>query len=135
FVADHASGKVVRTWRAKPYRPGGFQRGWMPAHPTFYARRQVIERVGAFDTALTIAGDYDFMIRAIAAEGASTRVGLVDQVLVNMMVGGESTQGIGAYIKGNLQSLKSRRRWLGSGIVDWALFAKPLGKVAQWFAR
>ena len=135
FVADHASGKVVRSWRAKPYRPGGFQRGWMPAHPTFYVRRAVVDRVGEFDRALSIAGDYDFMIRAIAADGTNVRVGLIDQVLVNMMVGGESTQGVRAYIKGNLQSLKSRQRWLGSGFVDWALFAKPLGKLTQWLKR
>ena len=30
--------------------------------------RQVVERVGEFDRALSIAGDYDFMIRAIAGD-------------------------------------------------------------------
>ena len=28
--------EIVRTWRGTEYRPGSFQRGWCPAHPTFY---------------------------------------------------------------------------------------------------
>lgn len=134
FVADHASARVVRRWRATPWRPGGFQRGWMAAHPTFYVRRAVAERVGEFDRAFRIAGDYDFMIRALALD-PSVRVGLVDRVLVDMMVGGVSTGGLGAYVKGNLESLRSRRRWLGAGVVDRALLAKPLGKLGQFLSR
>lgn len=134
FVTDHETAKVTRRWRGRPYRAGAFKRGWMPGHPTFYIRRPIAERVGEFDRSLTISADYDFMLRAIALS-PDVSVGLVDKVLVDMQVGGNSTAGWRAYVKGNLQSLKSRRRHLGSGPVDWALIAKPLGKVRQWVAR
>ncbi len=123
-------GEVVRRWRATEYRRGGFRRGWMPAHPTVYMRRDVVERTGEFDIAMKIGADYDFMLRAI--ECGEGDVGLIDRVLVDMQMGGASTSGVRAYMTGNLEALRSRRRWLGSGAVDYALFAKPIGKILQW---
>lgn len=131
FVRDHEGGEVVRQWRGAAYRPGAFKRGWMPAHPTFYIRRSVAERTGYFDPTLTIAADYDFMLRAI--ETAPIRSVFVNEVLVNMVVGGASTRSWRAFVRGNLESLRSRRRWLGSGLLDRALFTKPGRKVAQHF--
>ncbi|MDB5438415.1 MAG: glycosyltransferase, partial [Caulobacteraceae bacterium] len=43
FVSDHEAGRVVRTWRGRPWHPGAFAKGWMPPHPTFYVRRSVVE--------------------------------------------------------------------------------------------
>lgn len=133
FVADHASRRVVRRWRGTPFAPGAFRRGWMPAHPTFYVRRAVAERVGGFDATLKIAADYEFMLRAL--ELAPVRAAFLDRVLVDMMAGGASTAGWRAYVTGNMESLAVRRRWLGSGVVDYALVAKPLRKIGQWLGR
>lgn len=134
FVADHASRRVVRRWRGSPWRPDAFRRGWMPAHPTFYVRRRLAERVGRFDTGLGTSADYDFMLRSLELD-PGVRVAFLDRVLVDMMAGGSSTAGLGAYLRGNLAALRSRRRWLGAGPVDFALFAKPLGKLGQWRTR
>ena len=52
--------------------------------------------------------------------------------LVDMADGGLSSAGIGARLRHNLEALASRRRWLGAGPIDYALFAKPIGKMAQF---
>jgi len=130
FVKDHVSREVTRRWRSTPYRRGAFRRGWMPPHPTVYCARRVIERVGAFDLAYQVASDYDFMVRAFELSDFSARP--VDRVLVDMLQGGRSTAGIRSYIKHNLEALASRRKWLGTGIVDYAAFAKPLRKISQF---
>ena len=52
FVHPHNPSKVCRTWHGSPYRPGIFNSGWQPAHPTFYARRECFARFGGFDTSL-----------------------------------------------------------------------------------
>ncbi|MDT8345542.1 MAG: glycosyltransferase family 2 protein [Thermohalobaculum sp.] len=137
FVEDHVSRRVVRRWRGRPWRPGGFRRGWMPAHPTFYVRRAVAARTGAFDLGYRIAADYDFMLRAVEFGGGDrpVRAAFIADVMVDMMIGGASTSGLGAYLRGNLESLRSRRRWLGSGLIDTALLAKPFGKLGQFVAR
>ncbi len=122
--------RVVRRWRASPWRKGSFRLGWMPPHPTFYCRRHVIDRVGAFDLSYRLAADYDFMLRAL--ELADFNVSHVPNVLVDMADGGLSTVDLAARLRHNLEALASRRRWLGAGLVDYALFAKPLSKASQF---
>jgi glycosyltransferase involved in cell wall biosynthesis len=127
-----ASGRIVRQWRARARPAKGFREGWMPAHPTFYVRRQVADTVGAFDISLSTAADYDWMLRAI--ETTRSRLATLDESLIDMAIGGRSTRSLGAYVSHNLEALASRRRWLGSGLVDYALFAKPAGKIGQFIS-
>ncbi|MER8785440.1 glycosyltransferase [Mesorhizobium sp. M1006] len=129
FVEDHVSKRVVRRWRAAPKPAKGFRTGWMPAHPTFYVRRKVAEAVGTFDLSLKVASDYDWMLRAVELHGFSNA--LVEHTIVDMMQGGASTGGIRSRIRHNLEALDSRRKWLSSGTLDFAFFAKPLRKAGQ----
>lgn len=129
-LASHEPRRVVRRWRAAPYARGAFRRGWMPAHPTFYCRREVVDQVGRFDLRYRTAADYDFMLRAM--ELTDFRAAPVGRVLVDMLHGGRSSSGLAASIHHNLEALDSRRRRLGAGVVDYALFAKPLGKLGQF---
>lgn len=127
------AGIVVRRWRSDHYSPGCFSNGWMPAHPTFYVRRKVVDAVGPFDLAYRIAADYDFMLRAMELHDFRSR--FVDRVLVEMGHGGASTAGLRSYLKSNVEALQARRRWLASGPVDKALIAKPLRKIGQFLGR
>ncbi|MER9558732.1 glycosyltransferase family 2 protein [Mesorhizobium sp. M0323] len=129
FVEDHLSKGVVRRWRAAPRPAKGFRTGWMPAHPTFYVKRKVADAVGAFDLSLKVASDYDWMLRAVELHGF--RIAATSHVFVDMMVGGASTRSLASHIGHNLEALRSRRRWLGSGFVDYALIAKPARKIQQ----
>lgn len=126
------SGRIVRRWRSENRPAAGFRSGWMPAHPTFYVRREVAQAVGEFDLGYPTASDYDWMLRAIDLN--QFRLARLDRIMVDMAMGGKSTRGIGAHLQHNLQALRIRRKWLGSGLVDYALFAKPARKLGQ-FAR
>lgn len=133
FVENHAGKKVVRRWRSKTRPSRGFRTGWMPAHPTFYVRRAVADKVGWFDLSLKTASDYDWMLRAVELHEHS--IGDIDHVLIDMQLGGKSTAGLGAYVVHNLEALKARQRWLHSGLVDYALVAKPARKLGQFLRR
>lgn len=130
FVQDHESKNIVRHWQGKQRPSNGFKSGWMPAHPTFYVRRDVANVVGEFDTALDCAADYDWMLRAIDVFGFE--VTLLDTILVDMKIGGKSTKDMLAQIKHNLEALSVRQRWLDAGLIDYALLAKPLRKIGQF---
>jgi glycosyltransferase involved in cell wall biosynthesis len=130
FVDGHETKIVKRRWRATPRPQRGFRTGWMPAHPTFYVRRSVADRAGHFDLSFRTASDYDWMLRAIELHNHSTCV--IDAVMIDMMQGGQSTSSLLSHINHNLEALRSRRRWLGSGFVDYALIAKPMRKIGQW---
>ena len=43
MVADQTSKKTVREWQAGAFVPGSFRDGWMPPHPTFYLRRELVD--------------------------------------------------------------------------------------------
>ena len=130
FVKDHGSKEIVRKWQAEDRPRNGFKSGWMPAHPTFYVKRKVVEAVGEFDLNYMTASDYDWMLRAVDCHGF--QLGCLQTVMVDMMQGGKSTSWIGAHIHHNYEALKARRKWLGAGIVDYAALAKPLRKVRQF---
>lgn len=133
FVADHTTKRIVRRWRVAERPAGGFRTGWMPAHPTFYVRRAVVDAVGAFDLRLKTASDYDFMLRAIELHDFA--VAKVPGVMVNMKVGGKSTASLRAHLAHNVEALRARQRWLGAGPVDRALIAKPVSKLGQFIVR
>jgi glycosyltransferase involved in cell wall biosynthesis len=82
--------RVVRYWKSKPFIKGAFAKGWCPAHPTFYVRKSVIERLGLFDQSYKIGGDVEFMMRYL--ECGQIRVVYIPHVLVRMRLGGASNQ-------------------------------------------
>lgn len=129
MVSDRTTGHVVRAWDAGEFVPGAFRQGWMPPHPTFYVRRELASRTGAFDLSYRISADYDFMLRAL--ETQRCRVRYIPDALVDFTMGGVSTTGPMAVIRGNLECLRSRRLHLGTPIVDMALIMKPLRKLRQ----
>jgi glycosyltransferase len=73
------------------------------------------------------------MLRAIDVHGASLQH--IPQVMVDMALGGRSTASLAAHLRHNLEALSARRRWLKSGVIDWALVAKPASKITQFAKR
>jgi len=130
FVDNHIDKNIVRRWRGVPHYENAMKKGWHPAHPTFYVRRKVAEAVGPFNLNYKTASDYDWMVRAHECFDFSS--GFIDEILIHMMVGGKSTVSLASHIQHNLDSLRARREWMGAGLVDYALFAKPLRKLGQW---
>lgn len=84
--------KVTRKWQSKPFRPGFFAKSWTPAHPTFYCRREVYERYGLYKTDYKIAADVELMLRVLELKNIKSF--FLDEILVNMSVGGVSTRGL-----------------------------------------
>ena len=96
--------KVKRVWKSSAFKKGAFKKGWMPAHPTFYCRRSVYEKLGLYDDSFKIAGDFELMLRFL--EKHNIRSKYIPRTLVNMKVGGASNNGI----KSKLDILKEEFR-------------------------
>jgi glycosyltransferase involved in cell wall biosynthesis len=82
--------RVVRYWGSKPFSKGDFAKGWCPAHPTFYVRKAVIERLGNFDLSHKLAADVEFMMRYL--ELGNVRVVYIPHILVRMRIGGATNK-------------------------------------------
>jgi glycosyltransferase len=131
MVNDHEAKKVVRNWRAGEFSYSKLKRGWVPPHPTFYVRSTVVDATGLFDSSYQTAADYDYMVRVLANQ--RWRVRYISRCLVDFKVGGISTRSVRVIVQANLNCLRSRRKNLGAGFVDVALFLKPAQKLLQIF--
>jgi glycosyltransferase len=130
FVESHKTKRIVRTWKGEPFRRGQFRAGWLPPHPTFYIRRSLAEKTGAFDLSYGSAADYDYMLRALELYADSAAY--VSGPLVDFLVGGTSS-GLKRVFLANLGCLRSRRKHLGAPLIDLAFFLKPGVKMlTQW---
>ena len=108
FVDEKNTDKVVRQWRGSQHTAGAFLKGWHPAHPTFYARRECYERLGGFDISFDVSADFELMLRFIEKGQLSNRY--IPKTFVKMRMGGESTGSVGKIIQGNKNVLRAFRK-------------------------
>ena len=90
YVKQFDVKKNVRYWRSSDFKPGNFLHGWVPPHPTFFARRQVYERLGAFNLDYRLAADWELMVRFMEVNRIRTRY--CPEVFVHMRLGGATNQ-------------------------------------------
>lgn len=108
FVDATDTNKVVRTWNSSQHYPNGFLKGWHPAHPTFYVRREVYEKYGVFDTSFDVSADFELMLRFIEKHKISNLY--LDRYFIKMRIGGESTGSIKKIIQGNNNVLRAFKK-------------------------
>lgn len=112
YVSDTDLHKCVRYYSSRPFRRGLMRLGFMPAHPSFYCRREVYERCGTFDTTYRVAADFENLLRLIYVNHIKTRYLPVD--FVTMRTGGASTSGLSSHrqiMRDHLRALRSNGVW------------------------
>ena len=90
YVEQTDLDKVVRYWTSRDYRPGLFERGWMPAHPTFFVKNSIYQRFGGFRSELRFQADYELTARFLAVHGVSSYY--FPEILVRMRTGGTTNR-------------------------------------------
>lgn len=81
-------GRRVRYYSAARFRPQLLADGFMPPHPTIVARRSLFDTVGLYDSRFRIAGDFDWLCRAMLLHKAQCVYLPLD--MVEMSTGGIS---------------------------------------------
>jgi glycosyltransferase involved in cell wall biosynthesis len=132
YVSADDPTKVRRYWRSCPYRAGLFERGWMPAHPTFFVRRRVYEEHGLFDTQFKLQSDFELTMRFINVQRIKTVY--TPRIWVRMRMGGVSNRSIRNVMRGNIEAYKACKK---QGIKVSPLFflMKIASRIPQFFTR
>lgn len=99
--------RMVRRYRSYRFNPSRFAWGLMPAHPALFLKKAVVHRVGYFKTDYRIAGDFEFVVRVF--HNQKLRYKHLQEVLVNMQIGGASTNGWRSKIILNKEVLRACR--------------------------
>lgn len=133
YVKADDTSKIVRYWKAGSYWRYSFLFGWMPPHPTFYAKRLAIKAVNGFRAQeFKSAADYQLMLGLLYKERIPAHY--IPILMVRMRVGGISNSSF----KNRLRALREdRRAWKVYGLICWfpTLILKPLRKIYQYFYR
>lgn len=95
YVNPDKLGKCVRYYSSKGFSREKMRMGFMPAHPSFYCRREIYNRYGLFDISFKIAADFEQLLRLIYIHRIKTRYIPVD--FVTMRTGGASSSGFSSH--------------------------------------
>lgn len=95
YVDPADTSRIVRRYSSRGFRRWKMRIGLMPAHPSFYCRREVYTRCGAFDPDLRVAADFEHLLRAIYINRTPCRYLPVN--FVTMRAGGASSSGLASH--------------------------------------
>lgn len=128
FVDEQNTNKVIRYWKGRVFNPKLLKRGWMPAHPTVFMRREVYEKHGLFNNNLKCASDYDYILRVFRDQ--TLTISYLPEVITKMRMGGVST--------GTIKDLINKKKedyWVLKNnqmkFPLWILLAKNVSKIPQ----
>ena len=123
--------KVTRYWKSRPYENGLFEKGWMPAHPTFYVRQWVYDNYGGYNLAYRRQSDFELAMRFLAVH--HIRSAYIPRVLVRMRSGGAS-DGLMHIIKGNIEAYCACKKH-GLSVSPIFMPRKVMSRIPQFFQR
>jgi glycosyltransferase involved in cell wall biosynthesis len=107
YVDKDDTQRTVRCWKSGRFVKGSFAKGWVPPHPSFFVRLEVLRQAGGFNTSLKLAADNDLMMRLLECSGVKTCY--LPEVLVKMRTGGATNKSFGSIWRQNLEILGALR--------------------------
>jgi glycosyltransferase len=132
YVDQKNPEKVLRYWRSQPFSSSLLLRGWMPAHPTVFMKKEIYEQHGGFDLSFSISADYDFLLRVF--QDNSLRSVYLPQVITKMRLGGTSNKTIRNIVIKSKEDYWALRK-NGFSHAGWILAMKNISKLTQFLKR
>ena len=124
------NGKVIRNWISRPYEISLIKKAWMPAHPTFYCKKEVYDRLGGYNDSFKIGGDFELCLRFLEVHKVPSFY--LNKKLVKMLVGGISNSGLKSkwiIYKEELRAFKINKVYVNPA----TFFFHKLKKLKQFF--
>lgn len=90
FIHDTDPQKCVRYYSSRLFKPAWLRFGFMPAHPSFYCRKEIFDMAGLYKTDYKIGADFEMMVRLFKVHNIRARYLPID--FVTMRTGGASTK-------------------------------------------
>lgn len=129
YVDQHDDEKVLRFWKGLDYKRKRFKFGWMPAHPTFYFKRELFERFGGYESHYFTSADYELMARYLFLNKVSSVY--LPKLIVRMRKGGASNSSLPRRLRANRRDyLAMKKNKISFPFIISIL--KPVRKIPQY---
>jgi glycosyltransferase involved in cell wall biosynthesis len=92
FVDPEKTSKIKRYYSSKHFNIGKFKFGFMPAHTSFFVKRELFEKLGNYKVDYRIAADFELLIRYLYVNQVKYRY--LEMPFVSMRTGGVSNKSI-----------------------------------------
>lgn len=132
YVYPEDTSKVFRIWKGKSYKRSRFLLGWMPAHPTFYVKREIYIKYGGYENHFYSAADYELMCRYLYKLRISSTY--IPKPIVKMRNGGQSNKSIKFRLRANRRDYLAMKK----NNIPFAFFVsilKPISKLHQYYKK
>ena len=117
--------KVIRKFKAGA---GKIKYGWFPPHPATFIKKDLYDRVGLYRTDLSIASDYEYLIRAFKN---AKKIDYLEEYIIKMRLGGISNRNMFYIMKSNFEMYKALKT-NGYKFPLLIVFLKLLRKIGQF---
>ena len=92
FIRDGNPQKCVRYYSSRMFRPFWLRFGFMPAHPSFYCKREIFDKAGLYSLDYKIGADYEMMVRLFKKYRIKSLY--INKDFVTMRTGGASNNNV-----------------------------------------
>lgn len=131
YVSQNNIDSIVRVWKTGEQKP--MRKGWLPAHPTFYVRRECYEKYGYFNLNYPLAADFELMLRFV--EGHKIKLTYLPMYLVKMRLGGATSKSLKNIYKQDVETIKAfKENGLPGGNITYLIW-RYIPKVKQFFRK
>ena len=132
YVTKEDTSNIIRHWKSQDFRPSLLKKGWMPAHPTLFLKKEVYEKHGLFNLEYKIAADYDLILKVFSDR--SLKFHYLPEVITKMRVGGASNRSIKNILQKSSEDFKALKK---NKIKNPAkvLALKNLRKLSQFISK
>lgn len=130
YVDSNNTDKVIRHWKTGDFLPGAFKKGWHPAHPTLFLKREVYDNYGYFNLDFKLAADFELMCRFFEKHKISSYY--LKRPLIKMRLGGATSKNLKNIIIQNIECYRAFKINL-IPISPLYIFRRILPKLKQYF--
>lgn len=118
--------QTIRTLNGKILSKNAFRLGFHPAHPSFYAKKELFLRYGGFKLKYKIASDYELMLRFLQKYHLKSLY--IQECFVKMRIGGVSNASLKNILRANKECFES---WQDNQLSTFPIFVilKPFFKI------
>lgn len=105
YVDPIDTNKIVRHWKTGEFTSGAFRKGWHPAHPTLFLKKEVYGRYGYFNLDFKLASDFELMCRFFEKHKINSY--FLKRPLIKMRLGGATSKNLKNIINQNIECYRA----------------------------
>jgi len=105
YVNPNREDNIVRKWVSGPYKTDSFRKGWHPAHPGFFVKKEIFDKCGNYKLSYELAADFELMLRFFEKCHISSYY--FPESIINMRLGGATNKNLRNIIKQNIENFKA----------------------------